>query len=344
MNYEYNNFSVAQSRFDEGVPAQIIAIPSNNTAIHNKESHISRKAVISISIAVTVFVILIALALSFVIRRWWRNTKTRNSNNTGAIKPVREPEALTTIPTQEIGHDSLYGVLQELHDSGKVELLDEQSPSGSGCEINELPQSSPLVLHEPITRPDSQIAPMARNLNSTNRFPNFVSPETVGESWTNVRSAIITPYIESVINAPPRRLMLNVNKTLPLIPVSRIDSVIHSKFSPRNSLKDRNRTSVATARQSSLRLQRDSPSKELNRSLASTPISESPQVLPLVLSAENGFLARQRVQSLRSRPLTVEPTYATVFDYDSYKDTTVVDENSVDALRELVLRHLVLYH
>ena len=342
MNYEYNNFSIAQSRFDEGVPAQIVAIPSNSTAIQTNGSQFSQKIVTGISIGVTVFIILIAISLSFVIRRWWSNTKNRKNNKTGTLERVCELEPSVVIPTQEIGHDSSYGVYQELYDSGKVELLDEQSPSGSGLEINELPQSPRLVLHKSTTRPDSHIIPIARDLYAKNRGALFVSTETVRESWTSVRS-FLTPDTQRVTTTSPRRLILNVDKTLPQIPVSRIEPAMCSSLFSRNLLEDLKRASVAKARKASLLLQRDSPSKEVNYSLASTPISESPQVLPLVLGAENAFLTRQSLQSLLSRALTVEATYATVFDYDSYKDNTVVTEKSVDALRERVLHHLVLY-
>ena len=333
MNYEYNNFSVAQSRFDDGVPANITAMPSNSTAFPTNRSHISRRAVISISIGVTVFVILTALALGFVVRRWRRNAKIQNNKKTGVLEPVCEPEALTAIPAREIGHNSLYRVYRELHDSGKVELLDEKSPSGSGNKINELPQSPPPVFYEPTTHPDSHIDPMAPDLYSTNRQATLFSTETIKESGRCVQPAVLTPYIDGSITTSHRRFTLKVNKTLPPIPVSSIDPVICASLPPCNSSKDRNRMSNATVRTTSLLLlQRDSSLKELNRSLASTLISEIPQVLPLVLNAENCFLARQSFQPLLSRALTIESTYATIFDYDFYRDTTVVDKDTVDAL------------
>ena len=335
MNYEHNNFSVAQSRFDYGVPANIIATPSNSTAIHINGSRIGRKTVIVLSIGVTTFIILIAVALRFVTRRWWSNAKTRNSNKKGALKLAPEPEALTAIPPQEIGHNSLCGNCQELHDSGKVELLDDRFPSGSGNIINELPQLPQPLLEELITHPDSHTAAMARDLYATNRWAVYVSTETIRESRRSVGSAVLSPYIESVITTSPtlpRRLSLKVNKTLPSIPFSSISRVIRSSPSERNALKDLNGTSIATVRTKSLLPHRGLSLDELDGSLPSTPISETSQVLPLVLSVDNGSFEPQRPQPLLSRALKVESPYATVFDYDLYKDSTVVSNNSVDAV------------
>ena len=329
------------------MPADIITIPSSNTIVPTNGSHIvptngshvSRKTVVGISIGVTAFVTLITLVLNFAVRRWRNNAKSRKSNISGASGTVRELEPLTVIPAREIGHNSSYGVYKELHNSLKVELLNEQSPSGSGLEMTELPQSLSPVLCNPKSRPDSRKAPLARDLYAENRWTILVSTGTIRESWTSVQSAVLTPYIEKLITTSPRRLLLNVNKALPPVPVSNAGPVIRSSIPLHDSSKDLNRASIATQKTTSILFRRDSSSKELSRFSASTRISESPQVLP---TGHKGFRARQSLQPLVRQAVAVESTYATVFDYNTYKDSAVNDDNSVDARRDSVRCHLSL--
>lgn len=76
------------------------------------------------------------------------------SKDTGSPRSSEEIKPSNISALHEVDNNSLY-LQRELPDSGKVELLDENSPSGSGNEISEMPQPpapAPVPLCELGTR------------------------------------------------------------------------------------------------------------------------------------------------------------------------------------------------
>ncbi|KAM0804566.1 aspartic peptidase domain-containing protein [Usnea florida] len=146
-NYEDSSFSVHQAKFEEGLPEQIIAIPSinttalprgpipsrNTTALPRGSSPVSKKTTLGISLGTTTGVVLLVFALIFAIRKWRRRMARKLD-----LDGVDMPNSI-----HEIDNNSLYWNLGELDDTGKTELLDKQWPSGSGNHIQEMPPHTP---------------------------------------------------------------------------------------------------------------------------------------------------------------------------------------------------------
>ena len=148
-NYENSSFSVYQAKFEEGLPEEIIAIPSinitalprgpipsrNTTALPRGASPVSKKTTIGLGLGMTTGVLLLVFILIFAIRKWrGRGRMPRQLYLDGV-------EVSDSI--HEIDSNSLYWKFRELDDSGKAELLDKQWPSGLGKNIQEMPPHSP---------------------------------------------------------------------------------------------------------------------------------------------------------------------------------------------------------
>ena len=122
---------------------------------------------------------------------------------------------------------------RELPDSGKVELLDGNTPTGSGNEISEMPQSpSPAPLFELGTRHTSIATSSLRRQSDRNRNAIYVKTGILHESSDSSAVLKESPCVETVISSspghksveplasPPQWTPEYLNRALPSIPSS----------------------------------------------------------------------------------------------------------------------------
>ena len=251
-NYEYSNFSVSQARFEDGLRENIIAIPSANPPTTPKsQSGLSHNSIIGLSVGLTALLVLIVVLVYFTRKRLRKHSrKNDTSNNSGS--PVFSPEikpanlsALHEIDNNslvqfrelpdsgkvelldgnspsgsgnalhEIDNNSLRQI-RELPDSGKVELLDENSPSGSGNQISEMPQSStPVPLYELGTRHTSIATSTLNRQSDRTRQGIFVKHGILRESRDSSDPALKeSPCVETVISSLPRHNSQGLERSL----------------------------------------------------------------------------------------------------------------------------------
>ncbi|KAL9128508.1 MAG: hypothetical protein Q9217_002835 [Psora testacea] len=202
-DYERSNFSVSQAKFDDGIPENIITIRST-TAM---PGHISQKAIIGTRVGATVFVLLVVIALAlFVYNLRRKSNKQIDADLPEASTLSQERKISISCSVREIGNNSTVGPIRELPDSGKAELLDEQSPSGSGNEISEMSEAHPVV-HELRTHRSSMEQFMIQ-ANSTSTCKIFVSTKILRKSAFGVDSTDGTRYVETMISASAQQSMI----------------------------------------------------------------------------------------------------------------------------------------
>lgn len=285
-NYENSTFSVSQARFEDGLQEKIIAIPAaNSTTTAKSHSHLSHDSIIGLSIGLTALLILI-VALAYFTRQklrkhFWKNDTSNNTRSptfSPEIKPtnlsalheadnnslLQYRELSDTAALHEIDNNSLLR-FRELPDSGKVELLDGTSPSGSGNQISEMPQSpNPAPLCELGTRHTS-IATSTLNIESDRpRHGILVKTGIMRKSRDSSESSLKkSPYVETVISSPPRHKSQVLGRPLRTPP----------EWTP----------------------------EYLNRALPSIPSSASTEDSPLKTSSSTPVSAPNYVHSLSSR-------------------------------------------
>ena len=182
VDYERGNFSVSQARFEGGLEKKIVTI-------HSTDKHPSNRKVIGgVLGGASALVVLIIAVLLFV---WWRRKRHQSAGAKGYS--ISSPSTNTdgTSDTyvsgqqaayvREIDTNSLVGPYRELHDVGKVELLDEKMPSGSGNAIPEI----------------SMVQAMPVELRTRHSSMDTVSPQ----SWYN-RDSHIASIVESPVREP----------------------------------------------------------------------------------------------------------------------------------------------
>ena len=275
-NYESRSFSVHQAKFEEDRPQQIIDIPSmnttaspresipsrNTTALPRGSSPVSKKSTIGLSLGTMTGALLLLFVLIFAIRKW------RGRGQTPRKHYLDDVEVSNSV--HEIDNNSLHWGFRELDDSGKVELLDKQWPSGSGKNIQEMPPHTP---------------------------PPFIYELRTGRSLTN----------RSLISAS--RLSDSTNKRTARELYSRSDN--SEKFSSIKIIE------LASARQISSRRRRSRPPNlkvnrtvrsslqcqpvDFDRTLPTTPISESLQSSPVVIGFPNRFTISDYVYDASKR-------------------------------------------
>ncbi|MDI1488660.1 MAG: hypothetical protein OHK93_007935 [Ramalina farinacea] len=148
-DYEKQNFTLAQARFDD-TASNIVPIPWNATTNNAHRAGLTKKATIGIGIAIPLFVLCVTVAALFILRKISRKRGIAQTT-VPADEPPPGPaspdiKAPSSIDTQEIGRYSKREDPQELHDMFQVELFNGQSPSGSelrGAKIH-LDISSPF--------------------------------------------------------------------------------------------------------------------------------------------------------------------------------------------------------
>ena len=220
---------------------------------------------------------------------------TRHS--TEATEPptsLQEPRALNSKYEREIGYNSMVEPFRELPDSAKarVELLNEQSPSGSAIEISELPEVLPPVSHELRADRGSHVMVQTRNAD---RWKIFTSTKISRKSWTSLALSDRATCVETAIST---------------LPLQRKGTSIG-----RSSID----TSTPEAEIYSLYLRK---SLDLNRSLPPTPISESPQISPVLagFNSPSSFHQRPQIAKVSARvsmsafnsPARPVPVYAPI--------------------------------
>ena len=277
-NYEHSNFSVYQARFEGNLSKQIVAIsssdaptPSTNATTEPRHStRISGRTIVGASVGAAIFFLILVLILTITTWKWRSKASRQNKGNSlGSSKFLDSIGIFNTI--YEIDNNSLYWGRPEVPDTGKAELLDRSCPSGSGKNIQELPPHSPAGL---MTSQYSRGNSTVKNQKSLNRMATFVSK---GRSHENRRSS-------------------DKSEGFPRTELPALVSLRRSS-SPRSS-------SYHTSRNPD----RKSPyplrcrSLDLNRSLPTTPISESLQVSPVPTSFSSQFTIGDYLYTQSDRP------------------------------------------
>ncbi|KAI4105400.1 MAG: hypothetical protein LQ339_003464 [Xanthoria mediterranea] len=135
-DYDHQNFTVAQTRFDDTARPNIVPIPWNATVAPGVSEGLSRQATIGISTGSAILAsLLIILALFFTFR--WRKHRSATALTDRLIgsDALHEVTPVPYISIQELGHKSI----PEMHGTGyHLELLDGSTPSGSGNDLTEL--------------------------------------------------------------------------------------------------------------------------------------------------------------------------------------------------------------
>lgn len=184
------------------------------------------------------------------------------SENTGSPGFSQDYKPANISALHEIDDNTLYSQ-RELPDSGKVELLDGSSPSGSGNEISEMPQSpTPAPLCELGTRHTSIASSILRKQSDRNRCAIIVKNGILRESVDSSRALKAAPCVETVISSLPRCKPLNLDRPLPTPP--------------------------------------EQTFKYMNRALPSIPNSDRPQISPIQTSSSSRFSSTNCIHSLSS--------------------------------------------
>lgn len=248
----------------------LVAIPSATET----SSRLHRNVIIGTSIGIALFFLLATVATLLAVRRWRQRATTRlSSEPTELPRPFQEPGALIVHSPCEIDQSSLVGPLRELHDcaTAKVELLNEQNASGSGNEIPEMPEALRTVPQEPRTDRSSRVMVQTR---TANRWKIFTPTKNPRKSWTSFASSSGSPHVETVISASTQQRDTN-----------------------------RDRASIGTSNLAEIYAYYTQKSFDLDRSLPPTPISESPQVSPVLAEFGQGssFCRRPQMSETSAR-------------------------------------------
>lgn len=188
------------------------------------------------------------------------------SKDTGSPRSSEEIKPSNISALHEVDNNSLY-LQRELPDSGKVELLDENSPSGSGNEISEMPQPpapAPVPLCELGTRHTSVATSTLYRQSDRSRYAIVVKTGIFREIRDSSGAVKKSPCVETVISSSPRH-KASLDRPLPTQPERTLEY--------------------------------------LNRALPSTPSpsSDSTQVSPTKTSSSSPFSAPNCIHSLSSR-------------------------------------------
>ena len=314
-DYDQKNFTIAQVTFDDKTQPQIVPIPWNTTITPTVDNatvtpaannRLSRKATIGISTGSTIFALLmVGTIIYFVLRRRKRRAVAASDD---AKKPAPEsPEIrqFSNISTQEIGHQSV----QELHaTSHYIELLDGLAPSGSGLDMNELPnrrESFPHELFAP-AEDDSSLPSTPRNLSSKDTRNNENEPSR-GSMIRTSNISILS------VNADPHRPM--ITKAKRINSQGTIEQVRRNSFYL--SLKGNVNKALPQAPHAKKQDRQDHLS---HRSRPRIPLSDSLQIsFPHKVARDLSAQAFDLVAADSPR----SPTYATVFNVEEYTDSAV---------------------
>ena len=180
VDYDRQNFTVAQAVFDDTAQSKIVPIPWNATAAPSNDKGLSRKARIGIGTGSAVFVLL-AIILGLLATLRWR--KRRNRQAVTDVAPDSEDPSevkpFTYLSIQEMGHQSM----PEMHDTGYLELLNGSALSGSDKVLNELAdgtQTPPCELFVPPT-PDRHELASSGSSTTPSSTSHDENPSSIGQ-------------------------------------------------------------------------------------------------------------------------------------------------------------------
>lgn len=264
------------------------------------------------------------IAALLILRKISRKRRIeRDAAQSNGPRPRPEPpeiKALASFFTQEIGHNSTHEEPRELHDMFQVELLNGQSPSGSGNTLNELPGCSLNSSRTTMSRSpasSTRLNPPSTNTTRTS-FSNKSSRSS--RTWRVNKASTKT----SSKGSSPSSLQPNLSKALPKLPPGNLEEPRSISIFPLHSTKGR-RPMRGTA------LGGSSPSPRHSlREPPSTPISDSPQISPVMGLFQGKPLVRresQRGWARRMPPRTPIPSTYAASIFDLYaKEFMVVSE------------------
>ncbi|KAL8712699.1 MAG: hypothetical protein Q9220_003231 [cf. Caloplaca sp. 1 TL-2023] len=265
-DHEQKNSTVARARFDENIKPGIVSIPWNATAVSPVKTRLADRAIVGVSVGSAIFVLLAKGSFDATL----------------AAEDIKSTESLPIIPIQELDRQSD----PELHGlSHQVELLDEQTPSGSGNGLTELPADA--------EGHNSEVA-AARTYNSSGELA--AQSSNVSDRLSDMPSnrpvlPRTNPLNDQLLSKENHTQPCRVNKAFPQLPSSTVQAQDHSvDSSPRSS--------------------------------PVSPILEQPQEPLSIHQAQKGP-ATQKANSIlvSSLPLPTV-TYAAVFDFEEYKVKT----------------------
>lgn len=207
-NYEQSNFSVFQSKFEDGVKPNIVAISLAST-----ESHISRTTNIGVSIGVIAFFSLSLIAVISVLKKK-KEKKRRDHHNGERLHDTIESMELQKESIQEITVNSLIGPHRELPDSGKAELSGSSEPVA-----HELVEPFAPVAHLLMTHRTSDERPMTQIHDARNKYKIFVSNNITRKSWTSIGTSTDIPCVETTICSQKPKT-IDVDRSFTATPIS----------------------------------------------------------------------------------------------------------------------------
>ena len=204
------NFSIYQAKYVDGTKPRIVTLPALVSPPGEKsKTHTIVGAIAGASAAVTVLVAAI-LFLTF----WWKSRKRRLNPSKESGRSIGPPSL--QINTSKIAglHEiaSDHGSPQEVDDTGKLEIFDKESPSGSGqyiSEMSDIKQSqiwempvsvTPLRQSRRSLRPAPVIAGEDRR-----RTPLKISRKLSIDTCTTFETTVTYPTVQTTIMAstPP---------------------------------------------------------------------------------------------------------------------------------------------
>ena len=260
-NFENSSFSVHQAKFEEGLPEQIIAIPSiNTTALPRGSSPISKKTTMGLSLGTTTGVLLLVFVLIFAIRK-----RRRRMPRKFYLDGVEISNSI-----HEMNGNSLYWSFRELDDSGRAELLDKQWPSGSGNDIQEMPPHSPPPFIYELRTGRSLTN---KSLMSANRFSVSANKRESWEVGSRSDTSKKLSSIKTFASASARQVSSRRRPSRPQH--LKADKIVRSPLQCQQL--------------------------EADQSLPTTPISESLQSSPVVTGFPNRFTISDYVYDISRR-------------------------------------------
>ncbi|KAL6720917.1 hypothetical protein ACLMJK_000016 [Lecanora helva] len=266
-DYERSNFSISRCAFQDSAKEKLVTIPSTTKSV--SAGH--KNAIIGTAIGVAFVAFLVAVLIWLIIRR--PQDQTQGTEKASKHSSDFENSKIRTVcSVREIDNNSLCGPFRELPDNGRVELLDNQSPSGSGNDISEMSQPIKYIVHELGTHHSSKqnsitLANIAENLKIVK------STEISRESRTDCGSLECSPVVETTISASTRASTSDLEVSTP---ASTAASAVSPPPPPDLTRSDTDESLENADSSKRVRLKQ----LDLDRSLPPTPISESPQLFP----------------------------------------------------------------
>lgn len=184
--------------------------------------------------------------------------------------------------------NSLIGLHRELPDSGKHELLNMESPSGSGKEVLELSGSSEAVAYElperfsaatrkVMTGYSSSGRPMTQRRNASNKCRILVSTNMGRESCTSIDTLTDIPCVETAISAYSAKAVF-VTRSLPPTPISESPQVSPVEISFRRTLQLKKRSETFVEGSCAIKSFGGTTGGVLTQSYANSPQPEYPHM------------------------------------------------------------------